>query len=103
MTNQTRTEGRINRVALIVFASILVVGVANAHVTIWPREVTAKSFQAFTVRVPSEKDVPTIQIRLAFPPGIEVLRFKPKEGWKYEIERDAAGAITGVTWSGGKI
>lgn len=75
----------------------------GAHVTIQPR--TAKTgMQEYSVRVPTEKDAATTSVRMVFPPGFEVLRFRPPApGWKYEIERDSSGRISGVTWSGGKI
>jgi len=75
----------------------------GAHVTIQPK--TAKTgMQEYSVRVPTEKDAPTTSVRMVFPPGFDVLRFRPPApGWKYEIERDSSGRISGVTWSGGKI
>jgi YD repeat-containing protein len=76
---------------------------AYAHVTVQPKQATAKGFQEFVVRVPTEKDTPTLSVRMVFPEGFEVLRFRPAPGWKYEVERDAAGRITGVTWSGNTI
>lgn len=76
---------------------------AFAHVSVQPRQAPAKTFQEYVVRVPTEKDVPTLSVRMVFPEGFEVLRFKPAPGWKYEVERDAAGKITGVMWSGNKV
>jgi len=75
----------------------------SAHVTLQPK--TAKTgMQEYSVRVPTEKDVATTSVRMVFPPGFEVLRFRPPApGWTYEIERDSSGRISGVTWSGGKI
>ena len=40
---------------------------------------------------------------MVFPEGFEVLRFRRTPGWNFEVERDAAGKITGVMWSGSKI
>lgn len=82
---------------------LLVSGVASAHVTVWPREANAGSFEKYTVRVPTEKDIPTVQVELIFPEGLRVSSFQPKPGWTYEVQRDAAGNITGVIWSGGSI
>jgi YD repeat-containing protein len=76
---------------------------ASAHVSVQPRQATAKRFEEFVVRVPTEKDTPTLSVRMVFPEGFDVLRFRPAPGWKYELERDAAGRITAVTWSGNKI
>ena len=95
------------RIALraVLVATVVVAGLArlDAHVTVQPREVAAMSSQEFLVRVPTEKDQPTTSVRMVFPEGFEVLRVRPTSGWKNEFERDAAGRITGITWSGGRV
>jgi YD repeat-containing protein len=75
----------------------------TAHVTIQPGEVAAKSSQEFFVRVPTERDQPTTAVRMVFPDGFELVRVRPTAGWTYELERNAGGAITAITWSGGRI
>lgn len=99
---------RGNRIVLLALASallalLLAAGVASAHVTVEPREGTARGFQRYTVRVPTERDVPTISVRLEFPEGVTVSSFQPKPGWQREVERDAQQRIVAVTWSGGRI
>ena len=42
-------------------------GVAWAHVRVLPEEVPADTFEVFTVRVPTEKDIPTTQVRVEVP------------------------------------
>jgi YD repeat-containing protein len=91
---------------ILVLAAALVVacgGTASAHVSIEPKQATTRGFQEYVVRVPTEKDVPTLSVRMVFPEGFEVMRFRRVAGWTYELERDAKGRIVGVTWSGGKI
>lgn len=77
--------------------------VADAHVTVLPREAVAKSAPELTLRVPNEKDVPTESVRVEFPPELQVLRLKPTPGWTAELERDAAGRIVAVTYAGALI
>jgi YD repeat-containing protein len=93
------------KTAGMVFALMFVAGVCDvgAHVTVQPREIPVKSFQEFLVRVPTEKDQPTTAVRIVFPEGFELLRVKPAAGWKYEMERDASGRVSSITWSGGRI
>ncbi|RKD25553.1 nuclear export factor GLE1 [Ammoniphilus oxalaticus] len=75
-------------------------GLAEAHVTVQPREVTQGSYEVFTVRVPSEKDdTPTMKVEVKFPEGVSVSRFEPKPGWSYEVEENDDGRIEGVRWS----
>lgn len=77
-------------------------GVAWAHVVVSPEEVPADSFQVLTVRVPTEKDIPTTGIRVEVPEGFTVSRVQPVPGWEYELEEDG-GAVRAITWSGGEI
>ncbi|HLM76888.1 MAG TPA: YcnI family protein [Rubrobacteraceae bacterium] len=77
-------------------------GVAWAHVRILPEEVPADNFEVFTVRVPTEKDIPTTEVRVEVPEGFTVSRVQPMPSWDYELEEEA-GAVRAITWSGGEI
>lgn len=84
---------------ILLIGSMLLAGVASAHVTVYPKEATQGSYEKFTVRVPSEKDIPTVKVEVTFPmDSVAISRFEPKAGWTYEIAKDSAGKITGVTW-----
>jgi uncharacterized protein YcnI len=80
-------------------ALFLFTGIASAHVTVQPAQTTEGSYEVFTVRVPSEKDIPTTKIEIKFPNEVDVSRFEPKPGWKYDVIKDATGKITSVTWT----
>jgi uncharacterized protein YcnI len=82
---------------------LLGAGVAQAHITVWPRESATDASELYTVRVPAEKTVPTVQVRVEFPPDVTVSRFVPAPGWQKEVSKDGSGRITAVTWSGGQI
>ncbi|HEU5318338.1 MAG TPA: YcnI family protein [Chloroflexota bacterium] len=84
-------------------AVLLAVGSAAAHVTVQPPQAVPNASQIFTVRVPTEKDEPTVRVRVEFPNGLTVSRFQPKPGWTRTMDRDSSGRITAVTWSGGRI
>lgn len=98
---------KARQVALAIVVAVVslfsFVSLASAHVTVWPRTSTTKAYEKYTVRVPTEKDVPTVKIELKFPAGLTVTNFEPVPGWNYQIEKDASGNTTGVVWSGGKI
>lgn len=81
----------------------LAASVASAHVSVLPAEAPAGANQSYTVRVPSEKETPTVKVRVEFPPEAVVSRFMPKAGWTREVEKDSAGKIVAATWSGGRI
>jgi uncharacterized protein YcnI len=75
---------------------------AWAHVVVSPEEVTAEDYATLTVSVPTEKEVPTMKIRVEVPDGFILSGVQPVPGWDYSFEEDG-GLITGVTWSGGEI
>lgn len=56
-------------------------GVAWGHMRVLPEEVPADSFEVFTVRVPTEEDVPTTEVRVEVPEGFTVNRVQPLPGW----------------------
>ncbi len=89
--------------ALVLLALATTAGPVAAHVTVTPREAAAKSAPQLTLRVPTEKDVPTESIRVEFPAELQVLRLKPTAGWTAEIERNESGRITAITYAGSKI
>ncbi|WP_420852233.1 YcnI family protein [Paenibacillus hamazuiensis] len=80
--------------------AILASGVASAHVTVLPNQVVQGTYEKFAVRVPTEKDVPTVKVEVKFPvDDVSISRFEPKPGWSYEVSKDANGKITGVVWT----
>ncbi|KPV61114.1 nuclear export factor GLE1 [Paenibacillus sp. A3] len=86
--------------ALGLLASMLGGGFASAHVTVLPKETTQGSYEKFAVRVPTEKEIPTIKVEVKFPlDSVSISRFEPKPGWKYELTKDANNKITGVVWT----
>ena len=96
--------GRASALLLSISCVLLLLapGVAWAHVTVSPKEVPADSYQVLTVRAPTEKDIPTTEIRVEIPEGFTVTGVRPVPGWKSEFEEDG-GVIRAITWSGGEI
>jgi uncharacterized protein YcnI len=83
---------------LVLLLSFGFAGLASAHVVVSPNTAPAGSYQVFTVRVPSEKDSSTTLVKVAIPDGVNVSRFEPKTDWTYEVEKNADGKMTTVTW-----
>jgi uncharacterized protein YcnI len=88
--------------ALSALLTLDVAGTAWAHVTVAPEEVAAEEYETLTVTVPTEKEIPTTEVRVEVPDGFTVSGVQPFPGWDYEFEEDG-GLITSVTWSGGEI
>lgn len=88
--------------ALSAFLTLAASGLASAHVVVDPEEVAAGEYEKLTVTVPTEKEVPTTEVRVDVPEGFTVSGVKPVPGWEYGFEEEA-GVVTAVTWSGGQV
>lgn len=77
-----------------------------AHVRVYPADditrTPACGFTKFVVRVPTEKPIPTIGVRVLVPAGITVIGVQPKPGWQHDFEL-TKGRVTAIVWSGGRI
>jgi uncharacterized protein YcnI len=88
--------------ALGLCAMLAAAAPAWAHVVVSPEEVTAGDYETLTVSVPTEKEVPTTQIRVEVPEGFLLSGVQPVPGWEHAFEEDG-GIVTAVTFSGGEI
>jgi uncharacterized protein YcnI len=75
-------------------AAALLVGLAapaSAHVSVQPSELEQGSYAKLTFRMPSERDVATTKLEVAFPDEhpIASVRVKPHAGWTVEIVKGA--------------
>jgi uncharacterized protein YcnI len=64
--------------------------------------VTAGDYETLTVSVPTEKEIPTTEIRVEVPEGFLLSGVQPVPGWEHTFEEDG-GVVTAVTFSGGEI
>lgn len=79
---------------------VLTMSTAYAHVTIQPKQSTAGANETYTMRVPTEKFVPTVRIEVEFPPNLTVASIEPKPGWTIEQRRDPDGRVVGAVFTG---
>lgn len=56
--------------------------------------------EKYTMRVPNERQSPTIRVEGDFPAGLDVYDFEFKPGWKIDFKKDAKGKIVGAFWIG---
>ena len=90
-------------VAALSFCAMLAVAAPVwAHVVVSPEEVAADDYETLTVSVPTEKEVPTTEIRMEVPKGFLLSGVQPVPGWEHAFEEDG-GVVTAVTFSGGEI
>jgi uncharacterized protein YcnI len=94
------------RTAILVAAAAALLaccGTALAHVQVLPATGAVQQSQEFTIRVPTERPIPTTAVQVTFPSQITVYAFAPPPpGWTMtRAQRD--GRYSGVTYSGGRI
>lgn len=82
---------------LCAFFTLVLAGAALAHVEVSPDRVPAGATETFTVEVPTEKEIPTTEVRLELPEGFEATGVEAPSGWQAEVRGNA------LVWTGGEI
>ena len=88
---------------LATFPLLITAASIHAHVTISPQESVTGVTETYTIRVPTERDSPTVQVEVDFPDGVIVQNIETTADWKVEYVHDAEGRLDKVIWSGGSI
>lgn len=91
----------VRRVSTTLFLAAVMMltlsGVAWAHTTVSPEQVSAGSTETFTVSTPGEKSAPIVEERVQVPAGFEVTSVSSPDGWRGSVEGGS------VVWAGGEI
>lgn len=74
-----------------------------AHVGVRPKESAPGVTQQYTMRVPTEKAIPTVRIELEVPSEVQISRVDDVPAWKVELRKDSTGKTTAIVWSGSSI
>jgi uncharacterized protein YcnI len=90
---------RVTRVFFLL-ALFVVPSIAFAHAVVFPKTSTPGAYEKYVLRVPNERDVPTLRVELHFPTGLRVVSFADVPGWKLQVLTDSAQRITGAVWTG---
>src|SRR6476660_6195456 len=90
---------RVGRV-LLALVAVAVPAVALAHAVVYPKTSRPGAYEKYVLRVPNERDVPTIKVELHFPDSLRVVSFGDVPGWKLEVQTDSAQRVTGAVWTG---
>jgi len=88
------------------FSVLALPGIAFAHVVVTPNTVGVAAFQTFTVSVPTEKDLPTVALKLELPAGLQHVSPTVKPGWQVNLKKTGSGdnvSVTEIDWTGGSI
>jgi len=93
--------------AIITGVVALMAGPAFAHISITPDgDVSNEGLVVAILKVPNEEtDAGTTKIALVFPatPGLTTAQPQLIDGWTFNVEKDAAGNVTQVVWTGGPL
>jgi uncharacterized protein YcnI len=74
--------------ALMLFAAV-----ASAHVTVSPAQSSTGAWETYTLKVPSEKDVATVQVDLRIPAGAAFKQYEASPGWDVTVDGDKVSWI----------
>ena len=86
---------------LLIVAGILVgPSILFAHAVVFPKSSTPGAYEKYVLRVPNERDVPTLKVELHFPQGLRVVSFGDVPGWKLQVLTDSAQRVMGAIWTG---
>jgi uncharacterized protein YcnI len=84
--------------------ALLLPAAAQAHIDVLPTRVEVGQAQEFTIRVPTERPLPTTGVRVLFPPQVTVYAFAdPPPGWTIRPLLAPDGRNRGVEYRGGEI
>jgi uncharacterized protein YcnI len=62
--------------------------VAQAHVTLFPKEAPAGAYTVFDVRVPNERDdASTTKVEMQMPPGVAAASYQAVPGWSVKVAK----------------
>jgi len=73
------------------------------HSDLDPRQSIPNKWETYTLNVPTETEVSTVQVRLLVPREFEIEMLEHSQVWQITKARDERGYIREVTWSGSSI
>jgi uncharacterized protein YcnI len=101
--NSAKQRRRLEPVMGVLFlccALLIAPALAFAHAVVFPKTSTPGAYEKYVLRVPNERDVPTLKVELHFPVGLRVVSFSEVPGWKLQVLTDSAQRIIGAIWTG---
>lgn len=87
----------------IACVALLLPRAALAHSVVSPAQTSTSKYENFSLSVPTEKDVPTVGMRLEVSTELDYVTPVVKPGWAIKVTKDAAGKVTQIAWTGGSI
>ncbi len=97
---QTDFSRRVMRAVLLLLAVLIAPSIVFAHAVVFPNTSTPGAYEKYVLRVPNEREVPTLKVELRFPKGLRVVSFGDVPGWKLQVLTDSIQRVTGAVWTG---
>lgn len=72
---------------VVLLAVFIIPFQASAHVSVLPSESTVDSWETYTMKVPSEKDVASKKIVLKVEKGVSFESYEPVPGWTTTVDK----------------
>jgi len=86
--------------AAIIF--LFLVSPTFAHIIVYPSQVGIAKTQVFDISVPTEKDIPTVGLKLLIPQGLQDVLPNIQQGWTIQVVQNG-GTVTEIDWTNGSI
>lgn len=88
------------RTVVLLLAILVAPSIVFAHAVVFPKTSSPGAYEKYVLRVPNERDVPTIKVEIRFPESIRVVSFGEVAGWKLQVLADSTQRVTGAVWTG---
>jgi uncharacterized protein YcnI len=88
------------RVVVLLIAILVAPSIVFAHAVVFPKTSSPGAYEKYVLRVPNERDVPTIKVEIRFPEALRVVSFSEVPGWKLQVLADSTQRVTGAVWTG---
>ncbi len=87
---------------LVIICFFLLATPVFAHIIVYPKQVGIAQTQVFDMTVPTERDNPTVAIKLLIPNGVMEVIPNVKQGWTINTVKKG-DIITEIDWANGSI
>ncbi|MBC1683037.1 YcnI family copper-binding membrane protein [Listeria welshimeri] len=91
---------KIISILVVLLAVFVIPFQASAHVSVSPNESTVKSWETYTMKVPSEKEMASKKIVLKIAKGVSFESYEPVPGWTTTVDKKN-GTVTWQTEGNG--
>lgn len=96
----TASSHPVMRTAFLSLAILVTPSIVLAHAVVFPKSSTPGAYEKYVLRVPNERDIPTLRVEIRFPENLRVVSFGEVPGWKLQVLADSTQRITGAVWTG---